>query len=160
MKSKNPRRHGRPSPRGKGFALSLPCADLHADDGPGGRPASRSSRSSGNPFNPKPDRKVLQLCGQVRRVLTCALTDGYGDPVLQSITVDAVTPAPDATRLRVTVLAPADVGRAAVERLGRARGRLRREVAEAIVRKRAPELVFHVIPADAGHVGGGEGVAP
>ena len=38
------------------------------------------------------------------------------------------------------------------ERLARAAGRLRSEVAAAIVRKRAPELSFNLLPASAGEV--------
>lgn len=67
-----------------------------------------------------------------------------------------VDPAPDAGRLLATV-APGPTARRAglggiLERLDRAAGRLRAEVAEAVVRKRAPELAFTVTPDAAGEV--------
>lgn len=100
--------------------------------------------------NKKADRKARQLCRQVFRTLTVALA-GCGDERLQDLLVLSVDPAPDAGRLLVTVspgtgsddVAIADL----LERLNRATGRLRAEVAAAIVRKRAPELLFRVMPA-------------
>lgn len=125
---------------------AAPCAQWHADDG---APAERLFRQS---FRNKPDRKTLQLCGQVRRALSGALA-GCGDPALQALYVESVEPAPDAGRLRVTVVAAgvtaADVP-PLLARLERASGLLRHDAAAAVVRKRAPELTFHVRP-------GGEG---
>ena len=99
------------------------------------------------------DHKARQLCRQVFRTLTNALA-GFGDDLLQDVVVDSVEPAPDASRLMVRVytsahqpdVSPADV----LRRLHQAQGRLRSEVAAAIVRKRAPELSFHVIGGAAG----------
>jgi ribosome-binding factor A len=91
-------------------------------------------------------RKALQLCGQVRDALHTALA-GCGDPVLQGLTVVGVEPAPHTGRLRV-VLRHDDAGpsRAEVEaHLRRAAGVLRAEVAGAVVRRYAPELVFDVV---------------
>jgi ribosome-binding factor A len=117
----------------------------------------------------KADQKARQLCRQVYRTLSVALP-GCGDAVLQDLTVVAVDPAPDAGHLLVTVSAgtlggDADngnvgngasnvgdtenrppVGLDIVARLAGAAGRLRAEVARDIVRKRAPELSFRVIP--------------
>ncbi|MDB5297378.1 MAG: ribosome-binding factor, partial [Phycisphaerales bacterium] len=85
--------------------------------------------------------------------LTGALAD-CGDDVLQGLMVLAVDPVPDAGHLLVTVspgpaaaVATADL----TARLANAAGRLRAEVARDIVRKRAPELSFRVLPA--GEVG-------
>src|SRR5439155_5281464 len=50
----------------------------------------------------KHDRKTRQLCRQAQRALMLALA-GCGDPVLQSVCIQAVEPAPDASRLRVIV---------------------------------------------------------
>ena len=120
------------------------CADeIHADDGPAA--AEKLFRES---FTPRSDRKALQLCGQVRRTLSLAFSGELADPVLQTLEVDAVVPAPDASRLLVRVRLPiaptpqivVDV----LERLGHARGRLRHEIARDIVRKRVPELTFQV----------------
>ena len=92
-------------------------------------------------------RKALQLCGQVRDVLHAALA-GCGDGVLQAVAVVGVEPAPHTGRLRVTVAVPADgsVSREqAATHLDRAVGLLRTEVAGAIRRRKAPELVFAVV---------------
>ena len=97
---------------------------------------------------PEPaDRKTLQLCGQVKDALYSALA-ACGDPVLQAAAVERVEPAPNAGRLRVLVTLPADglPTRAEAEtHLRRAAGMLRAEVAAAVARRHAPELVFEVI---------------
>jgi ribosome-binding factor A len=106
----------------------------------------------------KPDRKALQLCGQVRRTLAVVLSGECGDPTLQDLVVDSVVPAPDSSRLLVSVCLPVAPTPEAVadvlRRLDRVQGWLRREVARAIVRKRAPELMFRV----AGAAPSGKGV--
>jgi ribosome-binding factor A len=96
---------------------------------------------------PAAGRKALQLCGQVARTLTGVFA-ACGDDVLRDLAVEAVTPAPNTSRLLVTVSpapsAPAaDLG-AVAERLARAQGMLRSEVATAINRRRAPDLTFRV----------------
>ena len=94
------------------------------------------------------DRAVRRLCSQVRETLTYALAGSCRDETLQSLYVSDVEPAPDATRLAVTVVAPADIDVAvARERLALVTGLLRAEVASSIHRRRAPELVFRVAPA-------------
>jgi ribosome-binding factor A len=94
------------------------------------------------------NRKALQLCGQVARTLAEVLAGECADAVLRDLVVESVVPAPNSSRLLVTVtLAPtaqdSDPSRAA-EHLERARGRLRTEVAAAIHRRRAPDLMFRV----------------
>ncbi len=93
-------------------------------------------------------RKALQLCGQVRDALG-VIFPGLADEVLQGLTVVSVEPAPHAGRLRVTVAVPSPADAtdrtAAVERLVRAAGRLRREVAASVHRRKAPELTFEVV---------------
>jgi ribosome-binding factor A len=124
------------------------CAQLHSDDGIDPRDLfGEPSRRSRN----KPDWKVFQLCGQVRRTLGAALPGDMADPLLQDLVVESVVPAPDASRLLVTVYrsTPGPMTdaeeRDLLDRLDRVQGMLRREVAAAIVRKRAPELTFHVL---------------
>jgi ribosome-binding factor A len=94
------------------------------------------------------NRKALQLSGQVMETLNYALAWECGDPILQDLTIDSVTPAPNSTHLLVTVRLPAagDGPKADVvlEHLQRASGKLRAEVAAAIHRKRVPELTFRV----------------
>ncbi|WP_439622259.1 ribosome-binding factor A [Gemmata sp.] len=89
-------------------------------------------------------RKALQLCAQVRDALHQALA-GCGDPVLQALTVASVEPAPHTGRLLVVLSAP-DAAREPVEAsVSRAAGFLRTEVAAAICRRHAPEVVFEVL---------------
>jgi ribosome-binding factor A len=106
----------------------------------------------------KPDYKTAALCKQVRRVVSLALAGECGDPVLQELLVDEVLPAPNAGRLLVRVMLRAREGGPGVidvlRRLAAVEGMLRADVAEAIARKRAPELAFEVVPC------GGIGVAP
>ena len=91
------------------------------------------------------DRGVLRLCSQARDALTYALAD-CRDASRQSLRVDDVQPAPDATRLAVTLVAASEEEAAAArERLAHAVGMLRSEVAAAVRRRRAPELVFRVL---------------
>lgn len=117
----------------------------------------------------KADQKARQLCRQVYRTLTVALP-GLGDAALQDLTVIAVDPAPDAGHLLVTVSpgspdhgddeqetvgnnggrdGSSSGGLDLLARLSGAAGRLRAEVARDIVRKRAPELSFRVVPRGA-----------
>jgi len=104
----------------------------------------------GSPF-----REVSTRADQAEfRTLSVALAGGLGDEVLSGLTLRAVLPAPDASRLLVCLefspgpqsadarLDLADV----LSRLERARPMLRREVAHSLTRKRAPELEFAVVP--------------
>ena len=49
------------------------------------------------------DRKTQQLCAQVRRTLSQFLCLEARDEVLQSLLVESVQPAPDATHLAVVM---------------------------------------------------------
>ena len=93
-------------------------------------------------------RKTQQLCAQVADTLQHVL-GAAADLQLQSLQVAEVTPAPDAAQLLV-LLAPLPGGEfdaaAADAALLRAGGWLRSEVAAAIHRKRAPSLIFRVLP--------------
>lgn len=90
-------------------------------------------------------RKALQLCGQVRDALNRALPD-CADPILQSLYVEGVSPAPDATHLLVLLGDTEESHEYAqvMAALTKARVRLRAEVAAEITRKRAPELSFNL----------------
>jgi ribosome-binding factor A len=94
-------------------------------------------------------RKAQQLSAQVADTLHQVFGES-ADATLQSLAVVEVRPAPDASQLLVLV-APA-VGAEctadeAADALARAGAWLRGEVAKAITRKRAPQLVFRLIPA-------------
>ena len=101
------------------------------------------------------DRKLAQLCEQASEALSYALASS-ADWVLRDLLIASVTPAPDASRLLVTVYPPHDTpsespetsdaidAAALVARLENARSYLRSEVASAIHRKRTPDLAFRV----------------
>lgn len=104
---------------------------------------------TGRTRNHKEDRKAKQLCRQVADTLDLVLSGDCRDELLQSLHVVSVVPAPNSSRLLVTVSAdlPAvefDL-RKILERLADQTGRLRSEVAASINRKRVPALVFHVV---------------
>ena len=90
-----------------------------------------------------PDEKTLRLCRQAERALAMTLSGECGDEVLSALPVVSVTPAPNASRLLVTVALPDGASPTDVlHRLERARGFLRSGMASVIHRKRVPDLVF------------------
>lgn len=92
-----------------------------------------------------PNRKALQLCAQVARTLAGVLAE-CGDDVLRELAVESVVPAPNAARLLVTLAPPAGVDPERVlTSLHAAHGKLRAEVAAAVHRRRAPDLLFRVV---------------
>jgi ribosome-binding factor A len=110
----------------------------------------RSQRRPGLSDAPRrPDRKTLQLCRQVADALNYVLTGELDDDVLRNLYVESVRPAPNASRLLVSVApldaddpTPADV---ILHRLVHVSGKLRTEVAESIHRRKTPELAFCVV---------------
>lgn len=96
----------------------------------------------------RPDRKAQQLCREVERTLSYALSSS-ADAILRDLTLVSVEPAPDVARLMVTVYANGEartlVGEIIVEHLQAQKGELRGEIASALQRKRTPELVFRVV---------------
>lgn len=94
------------------------------------------------------ERKERQLCRQVQEALGEALATAR-EPLLWDVWIEAVEPAPDASRLAVIVRCPHGTDPSRIEEsLSRAAGLLRTEVAQAITRKRAPTLHFEVLPPD------------
>lgn len=91
------------------------------------------------------DRKVQQICKEVERTLGYAL-GSCGDPLLGELTVMAVEPAPDASRLLVSLYASRAGldARELIERLDKVKARFREEVAAVLQRKRTPELSFRL----------------
>ena len=139
--------------RARGRAHRAPSERLHHDDEANFFFSDRTSRHR------RADQKARQLCRQVYRTLSGGLAGtsaGEGDAVLGDLAVHSVVPAPNASRLLVNVYlttsAQVDL-QLLRDRLERATPRLRAEVAGAIVRKRAPELVFNIVPAGTGEVG-------
>lgn len=118
------------------------CAEVGAEDGIDPREAlRRAARKKGG-------RKTLQLCGQVAHAVNYAFAAVCRDDVLRELGVIAVQPAPDESRLLVTV-APTLPGACdpieVFNHLHRALGKLRSEVASSIHRKKLPELTFRFL---------------
>lgn len=94
-------------------------------------------------------RKTLQLCRQVEQTLWLVLSGECDDAVIQSLLIESVVPAPNASQLLVTVRQGA--GEEPVptleilQRLTAVEGQLRGAVASAVTRKRAPKLLFQVV---------------
>ena len=124
----------------------------------GGRAQSPPSHEAdayalfGRARDARTDHKTQQLCRQAFRALTIAWMDGSGDPALEHLFVQAVTPAPNAGRLLVDFCAGPVADplphHELLARLENLRGLLRHAVAEAITRKRTPELIFRIIAAE------------
>ena len=92
------------------------------------------------------NRKTLQLCSQVMETLSGVLAE-QRDDVLRDLLVAGVRPAGGGRLLvRVTPAPSAQVREPAVilEHLAAAHGLLRSEVAAAINRRKAPDLLFEV----------------
>ena len=96
----------------------------------------------------EPGRKAWQLCGQVQDALRGILASCSEDR-LQNLMVISVEPAPNTGRLMVTVADPVSADAAdrtlSYEAIHRALGLIRVEVAAAVNRRKAPELVFRVV---------------
>jgi ribosome-binding factor A len=120
------------------------CAEVGEDDGQNPRD-DRKASGSGR----KESRKARQLCRQVAETLDWVFSGDSPDDLLRSLRVAAVEPAPYTSRLLVTVVAdlPAEQAepRLIIEQLQQHAGRLRREVAASINRRKVPTLVFHVV---------------
>ena len=101
------------------------------------------------------DRKTLQLCGQIADTLNYVLSGELDDDLLRNLYVESVRPAPDASRLLVSV-APLDAKDAEradqiLQKLVIHTPRIRSEVAQSIHRRKTPELSFVVVrPQDPG----------
>lgn len=120
---------------------------FESHDGHGDTPSRSASAGSRGPRRRKEDTKTEQLCRQVERRLSLALGE-LEDPVLGDVRIEAVE-AGGGAELVVLVRVPAgqDAGDA-LRALGAAKGRLRREMAEAIHRKRTPQLSFSLAPPE------------
>jgi ribosome-binding factor A len=91
------------------------------------------------------DHKTLRLCRQVLEALQIGLVGECGDAVLQQVFVASVDPGADPSKLEVSVEVPPDVSPAdALSRLEHAKGLLRTLAAQAISRKKVPDLIFRL----------------
>ncbi len=137
--------------RPDGALIATLCAQWHeGEDG-----VSPRKRSGAGPSTRKLARKRGQLCAQIAQAASFALDElAQRDASLLGLVVQRVEPAPDASTLRVVVSPgpgwPEDepVRWAALEdALKRGAGLLRLRAAEAIHRKRAPQLIVSLVPA-------------
>ena len=115
------------------------CRALGAEDGLDPREYFKSA------YNGRNNRKALQLCRQAERALRYALSNAH-DEVLRDLVVEYVQPAPNASHLLVMVTCadPQVSVPQILNRLGKATGYLRTELAAAIHRRRTPQLSFQV----------------
>lgn len=93
--------------------------------------------------NSREDRKVFQLCAQVKRSLVYALAES-DDEIVSELYVDDVEPYPNASRLLVRVFHDNADRPDILERLALERGRLRCAIAGSIHRKKTPQLAFEL----------------
>src|SRR5689334_22066772 len=113
-----------------------PCASLHADDGVEARESFRKASRR------RDAHKDRRLCARVFEILSLVLPPRFHPGRDGEAWVESVAPAPDATRLLVTLRVRAggpglDATRSRVVAL---HGILRTEVAQGVRRKRAPEF--------------------
>ncbi len=128
-----------PSSKRDAEKLRAFCADVFEDDGVNPSEDKRIDARQNN----KCDRKLDQLCRQVEQNLQLVFP---GANVPGDARIAGVEPAPNAGRMRVTVSVCVGCDLAQVsDALDRCKGYLRTEVAQAISRRRAPELVFTVV---------------
>lgn len=118
------------------------CGQPGPDDGLDPRDFFKPTRSR------RDSRKDWQVCRQVFETLNYVLSGDSRDDVLRGLLVSEVSPAPDATRLLVTVQ-PLDLTDGVepitiLQHLHEATGRLRAEVARSISRRKVPELIFQL----------------
>jgi len=117
------------------------CQDIHEDDGIDPRRYFQSSPAY------ERSRKGLQLCGQVAKLLNEALV-GWDSPILASLFVVTVVPAPTLGRLEVVVdttqVPTGFMSHDIRDELARANRGLRVAVGEGITRKYVPELIFRL----------------
>src|SRR5690242_16824834 len=101
-----------------------------------------------DPFRKVDNRKALQLCAQAARTLALVLGE-CRDEVLRDLAIESVVPAPNSARLLVSVyqLTLGDTVDTVqvLQRLQQAHGLLRSEMAQAIHRRKTPDLLFRVI---------------
>ena len=118
------------------------CGELREDDCVDPREYFRPTASSSR------QRKTRQLCSQIEQALALILASEFDDDQLLGLTVLAVEPAPNESQLLVLLQsdqADSAAREEVLRRLNQAAGFLRCEIAAAITRKRAPQLMFQLV---------------
>ncbi len=97
----------------------------------------------------KTDHKLIQLCRQVEEAISLALVSS-ADPIIRDLFVVAVEPVRGAALLRVLVATDKEAPdcHRINDKLDRAQGYLRSEVARGINRKRVPSLELVLVSLD------------
>jgi ribosome-binding factor A len=115
------------------------CGEIHEDDGIDPRRYFKSKRTQ------QGDRKTKQLCQQVARTINLCLND-CDDPIVQSMFLVGVQPAPDSSCLLLHIECDVDNfdHGAAMLAIRSQVARLQFEISRAINRKRVPNLTFSV----------------
>lgn len=115
------------------------CGEIHEDDGIAPRTYLKSKH------NQKENRKTKQLCQQISRALNLCLND-CDDPIVQSMFLVGVVPAPDSSCLLAHVECDMDDfdHQAALVAIRNQTARLQFEISRSIHRKRVPNLAFSV----------------
>lgn len=120
------------------------CGEIHEDDGVDPREFFKS-----NQHRRKGNYKTKQLCQQVAVTLEQVLSGEISDPALNCLRVLSAEPAPDASRLLVTLQAdclPQEFQPLKTqERLNQRLGQLRAAVSATITRRKTPGLSFVVL---------------
>lgn len=133
-------------------SLSAHCDQLNSDDAVDPNEFFKPRYS-----NAKTNKKAIQLCQQVSCCLGLMLGD-CDDPIVQSLMVIDVVPAPDSSRLLVFLAMDESLVEMDLEEvLSRANlqlPRLRSEVARGIHRKRTPMLTLQIVPQQHREEGG------
>lgn len=130
------------------------CAQLHEEDGKSLRQRHRNADQHAQ--RRKHAKKRAQLMHQIGQSVAMTLPElsaEHDDLELAGLYVHSVTPAPDASRLRITLCPlipptpdePLDL-LATQAKLERCRGALRAAIARDIHRKRTPELELVLLP--------------
>ncbi len=119
----------------------------------------RSDRGAGEPNGsqeamppasaPIVDRKALQLCRQIERTIGLVLSGELDDDRIRDLMVHSVVPAPFSSHVLVTLQAPEQMTEPELFELDALlfeyKGRIRTAVAQAISRKKAPDLTLRVV---------------
>lgn len=103
---------------------------------------SREDNNRNEP--PPPDRKTLQLCRQIERALTFAFSESQND-LLLDIQVEGVISLQGAGHMLVRVSTRHDKAIEVLQALQADTPRLRNAAAQAITRRKAPELSFQIV---------------
>ena len=97
----------------------------------------------------RPDHRVRSLCRQALEAVSLALADADLDERLEGSWVVSVDPGPGPERLLVSIALPSGSSgtkaEGALQALVEKRPWLRSELAQAIHRKRVPDLAFRVV---------------